>query len=475
MSNTHFFRLSELSGLVADVMEQVFQGRAFWVIADVTSHSYKPGKNHHYFDLVEKEPGSSTLLAKFAARAWSEGAEQIASFEATTGQRFTNDINVLLLVSVNYHPAFGLQLTVHNIDVNFTLGTLEKQKQATLARLVNENPDHVRLVDDEYITFNQELQLPVVVQHIAVISSNTSAGYEDFQHTLQNNKQDYAFQIDPYFTVVQGENNARYIVEQLIAIYQSGVAYDAVIVIRGGGAQTDLLLFEQYAIGKAIARFPIPVITGIGHQKNQTVADLMAHTSLKTPTQAAEFIIARNRDFADYISILENGIVNRTRQYAATCQQEVLMMHRTLWQAVQVRLNTEESLLERRASELAHIGQIKLLEEKLHLAHLADRFAKRPEQILFERHCELDTQNVKLRNDSFLSLARHNQQLDMQGLMFKLLLPENVLRKGFAVLKHKIESADQKNAIIVGDEVQIITAHEELTATITNKRQHDKR
>lgn len=469
MSGTHFFRLSELSGMVADLMEQVFQGRGFWVIADVTSHSYKPVKNHHYFDLVEKEPGGNALLAKFSARAWSEGAEQIAIFETTTGQRFTNDINVLLLVSVSYHPAFGLQLVVHNIDVNFTLGTLEKQKQATLARLVDENPDHVRLQDDEYITFNQELLLPSVVQHLAVISSSTSAGYEDFCHTLENNSQGYVFRIDPYFTVVQGENNARYIVEQLIAIYQSGIAYDVVVIIRGGGAQTDLLLFEQYVVGKAIARFPIPVITGIGHQKNQTVADLMAHTALKTPTQAAEFIIAQNRDFIDRINVLENSIANAAQRYLSIWQQEVLVTRQTLKQAALVRLHLEDNVLQRQGNELTHIGQIKLLQEKLHINHLADQFSKHPELLLFERKCELETLNAKLKNNSSLTVANHNRQIEMQALLLKLLSPDNVLRKGFAVLKHKGEITPGLNAVKVGDEVQIITANEELTATVTKK------
>lgn len=473
MSNTHFFRLSELAGLVAGVMEQMFQGRGFWVIADVTSHSYKPGKNHHYFDLVEKETGSSTLLAKFSARAWSEGAEQIAVFEETTGQRFTNDINVLLLVSVNYHPAFGLQLVVHNIDVNFTLGTLEKQKQAALARLVEENPDHVRLEDGGYITFNQELTLPSVVQRLAVISSSTSAGYEDFQHTLQNNNQNFVFYIDPYFTVVQGENNARYIVEQLIAIYHSGKAYDAVIIIRGGGAQTDLLLFEQYAIGKAIARFPIPVITGIGHQKNETVADLMANMSLKTPTQVAEFIIARNRDFTDHISWLERSIALRAQQITLAYQQDIFSLHQSLQQASQARLIMEKNALQRTASEVVHISQIRLLQEQLHLTHLTDEFAKRPEQMLFGRHCELDTLNDKLKNECLVNLDIRNQEVETQALMLRLLSPENILRKGFVILERS--ATDPKTTINIGDEVHIITAEDKLTATITNKKEYDRR
>jgi exodeoxyribonuclease VII large subunit len=170
------------------------------------------------------------LNAKIPTRSRGEGSLFIANFEAATGQRFTNDLNVLVQVSVFYHPVYGLQLTLLNIDTSFALGALEKQKQATLRRLVAENPQFIRLEKDTYITFNQELSLPLTIQHIAVISSSASAGMEDFLHTLQTNISQYQFKVDPYYSVVQGEMNAHSIVDQLIAIYNSAKPYDAVVL-----------------------------------------------------------------------------------------------------------------------------------------------------------------------------------------------------------------------------------------------------
>src|SRR5690606_736786 len=150
--------------------------------------------------------------------------------------------------------------------------------------LLERNPEHIRLDNEKIITFNQELSLPPVIQRIAIIASPSSAGYGDFLHTLNNNAAGFSFKTDLFPTEVQGQGNAQIMVDRLVQIYESERDYDAVVIIRGGGATTDLLLFDQYPIARAIARFPIPVITGIGHQRDNTLADQVSHTSLKTPT-----------------------------------------------------------------------------------------------------------------------------------------------------------------------------------------------
>ena len=236
------------------------------------------------------------ILAKFSGSAWGTGSQKIAEFEKATGQRFTGGLNVLVKVTVKYQAAYGLQLTLQDIGINFTLGALEQQRQATLLRLVKDNAEHIRIEDGRLKTSNQSLVLNRVIQRIAVISSSTSAGFQDFQHTLENNGWGFSFTVDPYFALIQGDHNAAGLVDKIIEVYRSGVSSDALVIIRGGGAQTDFLIFDHYAIARAIARFPIPVITGIGHQKNETIADLVAHTATKTPTKAAEFIIAHNRE-----------------------------------------------------------------------------------------------------------------------------------------------------------------------------------
>ena len=140
-------RLSKLSARVSRAIEEAFSYTSFWVIADVTNHTYKSQKDYHYFELVEKAEGTSVLLAKFSGSAWGTGSQKIAEFEKATGQRFTGGLNVLVKVTVKYQAAYGLQLTLQDIDINFTLGVLEQQRQATLLRLVRDNPEHIRIED----------------------------------------------------------------------------------------------------------------------------------------------------------------------------------------------------------------------------------------------------------------------------------------------------------------------------------------
>ena len=267
----------------------------------------------HFFDLVEKDPNANHIIAKISGKAFGIGTVRITHFEMTTGQKFTNNINLMLQVEVDYHNAYGLSLILTNIDTNFTIGRLQQQRDLTLQKLVNEN-SFITKVNDQYQTTNKKLSLNLVIQHIALISSTSSAGAEDFKHSLENNPFNYKFQIDEYFAMVQGNNNHQQFFERIIDVYKSGIKYDAVVITRGGGAQTDFLLFDNYRIAKAVAKFPIPIITGIGHQKNTTIVDLMAHTQTKTPTQAAEFIIEHNQTFEKNLSNFQKNIIIKSQQ-----------------------------------------------------------------------------------------------------------------------------------------------------------------
>lgn len=330
-STPAYIRLSELTHRISSTIYNTFNNLSYWIVADVTSHSFRDQKGYHSFVLVEKDRASNKILAQIPGKAWGYGSERIDVFEKQTGQKFTNNIHVLVNVSVEFHPVYGLQVTVVDIDPAFTIGVLEQQRLAVLEELVTKNPDFIRRSGDRFITRNNLLKLSPVIQRIAIISSKTSAGGEDFLHTLENNPFGYKFFVDNYHTAVQGESNADQFLAKIIEVYNSGKPYDAVVIARGGGAQTDFLMFDNYFIGRAIARFPIPIITGIGHQKDETIADLMAHTQTKTPTKAAEFIISRNRAYEDAVAALQRRIViksqrmflNSFRELAAIQQQVI--------------------------------------------------------------------------------------------------------------------------------------------------------
>lgn len=399
------------------------------MVADVTDHKFREEKSYHNFALVEKDPQSNSILAKIPGKAWGDGSMKIDHFERVTGQKFTNNINVLVNVSVEFHPVYGLQVNLNDIDPSFTLGVLEQQRQATLESLVVNNPGYITKVGDHYVTRNNQLKLNAVIQTIAIISSKTSAGGEDFLHTLENNPYGYKFIVDNYHSVVQGENNADQVLQKIIEVFRSGKAYDVMVITRGGGAQTDFLLFDNYNIGRAVARFPIPIITGIGHQKNETIADLMAHTQTKTPTKAAEFIIAHNRAFESAMIDLQTAIIIKTQQ-----------------------------LLSRAKDDLAEIRQ-----NTMNTART----------ILFHNQRSVGNQSNNLR--IFIQQYFRNKRayLEHQLTMLRLMKPDSILKRGFAIVKSGGKIVSNAESIDAGSSVDVILSGTTLNATVNQKTEHD--
>ncbi|RYE26003.1 MAG: exodeoxyribonuclease VII large subunit, partial [Sphingobacteriaceae bacterium] len=430
-------RLSELSAKVTRAIEEAFSYTSFWVIADVTNHTYKSQKDYHYFELVEKAKGSNALLAKFSGSAWGTGSQRIAEFERATEQHFSGGLNVLVKVTVKYQAAYGLQLTLQDIDINFTLGALEQQRQATIARLVRENPEHIELVDGRLSTFNQKLALSKVIQRIAVISSSTSAGFQDFQHTLDHNGFSYAFTVDTYFALIQGDNNAGQLVDKIVEVYRSGKVYDTLVIIRGGGAQTDFLIFDHYLVARAIARFPIPVLTGIGHQKNETLCDLVAHTPTKTPTKVAEFIIARNRDFEQSLLQLQKSLVIKSQQLLAIENKKLTSLNSGIVSSTRNLLTRHQSALNRRNQVTINTTKSILFRHKANLNSLTSQLSVLPKSILYKNEITLDQTIRNLKNLNAQYLKNKAVNLSYYASVIKLMSPENILSKGFAIVKVK--------------------------------------
>lgn len=425
MAVTPSIKLSELTGQIQDVIQGVFGSKTFWVIADITNYTYKPQSNFHYFELVEKDKSSARILAKIGGRAWGNASVNISNFEKATGQQFKNDINVLVQVAVQYNPAFGLQLNLLDIDTNFTLGRFEQQRKETLDKLLRDNPAFIRMVDGQYHTRNSDLTLNLVLQHIAVISSDTSAGYHDFKHTLENNTFGYHFEVDDYFALVQGEGNAKQVLAKLLEVFNSGKKYDALVIIRGGGAQTDFLIFDNYELNRAIAKFPIPIITGIGHQKNETIADLMAHTSTKTPTKVAELLIAHNRNFEDALFVQQQQIVIRTFQMMNFHKEQLNRLN-------QLTINSSRSLLH---------------EKHRDILNLSGMILANPRIIISNKKKDLNNLRANLKSFNRIYFLNHARYISHFESIVRLMSPQNILNKGFAIVKI--------NGVIVNDAAQV--------------------
>ncbi len=466
-------KLSELTKKVQAVIENNFKELTFWVIADVTDHSFKEKTNYHYFALVEKADGSNKLVAKIAGKAWGAGSLKIKEFERVTAQRFTNNISVLVRVKVNYHIEFGLSLDVQDIDKNYTIGALEQQRQATLASLVAKNPGVITKVGDRYVTRNGKLPLPTVIQRIAVVASKTSAGNEDFKHTLLNNPYGYKFHIDDYHTVVQNEANAQQFLERLIDVFKSNIKYDVVVVNRGGGAQTDFLIFDNYKIGLAIARFPIPVITGIGHQKNETIVDLMAHTQTKTPTKAAEFIIAHNKQFEDAILNFQKSIIIKSQQTFSTHYQRLTTLNTSIINKSRTFLNDFKDALVSNNQIVINKTKTLLADKKSSLSFIASTLISKPRIITGNRSNDLS--NTLNNIISFKTSYLRNQRgyLGHFVSVINMMSPKNILKKGFAIVKHNGAVTSNPDVFKAGSEMEVILSEKSIKTIVKSKSDHN--
>jgi len=472
MGSENYIKLSELNDKISQTITDRFAGQTFWVVADITNHSYKADKKIHYFELVEKGTATSSITAKIVGKAWGAGSMHLSDFEKNTGQTFTNNINVLVLVSVDYHPLYGLSVNVLDIDTNFTLGILEQQRNATLKRLVDEN-DFIWKEADQYSTLNNRLKLPAVIQKVAVISSSNSAGNEDFRHTLEHNDFGYKFEIDDYYTIVQGDNNAKLFLSKLIEVFQSGQHYDAVVITRGGGAQSDFLIFDNYNIGRAAAKFPIPIITGIGHQKNVSITDLMAHTNTKTPTKAAEFIIAHNRSFEQRILLLQKNIVIKSQQLFLSHYQSLQNLKSSISNQARELITTHKDSLTAVNQNTSNSTRAVLFEHHRSMLNMSRQIVNRPQNILYNKKNDISHMGHNLKIFTNQYLRNQSGYLGHYSSSIKMMAPENILKKGYAIVKVNNKITSNTEAIKTGQDIEIVMSDAVLETTVKQKRKYN--
>lgn len=293
--------LSELNRQVKDAI-RTHLPEIYWMRAE-TSDVRRNRNGHCYLEFIEKDAVTQSIIAKARGVIWSNVFQMLSTyFENETGQQFTSGMNVLVRVSVEFHELYGYSLTVVDIDPSFTLGEIARNRQLVLKQLEEEG----------VLTLNRELALPELTNRIAVISSPTAAGYEDFCDQLANNPGGLVFYSKLFPAIMQGDRSEASIIAALEKIFQYRDLFDAVTIIRGGGASSDLSCFDSYLLATNVAQFPLPVISGIGHERDVTVLDIVAHTRAKTPTAVAEFFIARLTRTATELISLEERMVSES-------------------------------------------------------------------------------------------------------------------------------------------------------------------
>ncbi|MBI5056877.1 MAG: exodeoxyribonuclease VII large subunit [Nitrospirae bacterium] len=316
---TDVLSLYELNRLIRSVLEASFPD-TFLVTAEIASCDVK---NHCYLTLVDKD--KETIRAEMKAVIWADKYKKLASvFREATGADLAKGIKILFEASISFHERYGLKLNIVNIDPSYTIGELAVRRKEILERLVKEG------IKDR----NKELEFPLVPQKIGIISSATAAGYEDLMTHLINNSYGYKFTCKLYEALMQGDRSEQSVVSAFDKCMTDASDLDVVVIVRGGGGQADLQCFDSYEIAKAIAFLPVPVISGIGHERDITVVDEVSNMRAKTPTAVADLIITRVKDFEDRLDLLKYNLVHGTQRLTSDERERISALAKNLEAAV---------------------------------------------------------------------------------------------------------------------------------------------
>ena len=389
--------LFELNHMVRDVLECEMPDE-YWVEAELSE--CRESKGHCYMELIQKDERNATPIAKADAKCWASKWMLIRPyFERTTGERLRAGMKVLLKVYPQFHEAFGFSWIVTDIDPTYTLGDMARKRQEIIRQLKEEG----------VFDLQRELELPLFCQHIAVISSESAAGYGDFCHQLSDNPYGFQFQTQLFPAIMQGEGVSQSIISALENIY-NGQCFDCVVIIRGGGATSDMSGFDTLSLAENVANFPLPIITGIGHDRDESILDMVSHTRVKTPTAAAAFLVDHLKGVLDTIEGAQSLITHYARQKLSTLQSQLATIQEILpklFLAVKIRQDAR-------------------------IENLEARFP-----LLVERR---------------LTAERHRLQLIEEKL--KALDPQLLLKRGYSITLHNGKAVHNPLALKAGDEIE---------------------
>lgn len=389
--------LFELNSLVKNVIESNMSD-AYWVEAELSDMSENNG--HCYMELIQKEEGNNTPIAKARAMIWRNTWSLIYPyFKRITGECLHKGMKVLLQVSPNFHAAYGFSWIVSDIDPTYTLGDMAKRR----LDIIN------KLKDNGIYDLNKQLSLPMFTQRIAVISSATAAGYGDFCNQLDSNQHHLYFSTKLFPAIMQGEQVEVSIINALNEINKDIDNFDAVVIIRGGGATSDLSGFDTYPLAENVAQFPLPIITGIGHERDDTILDLVSNTRVKTPTAAAEFFICNLENVYNLIEDAKERIIYRIEQ----------------------RMNIERMRIDKIGSSIPTLFKLVHTRQDNRLNNLMN----------------------KLTTNIIHKIESNNYHLNMLDQKIKTLDPMLMLKRGYSITLFNGKSVHDPKQLQQGDEI----------------------
>jgi exodeoxyribonuclease VII large subunit len=417
---------------------------------------------HAYLQLVEKDTKSDKIIANLRAVIWANKFLMISDyFQSVAGTEIKSGIKILFKAEVTFHQVYGLSLVIHDIDPAYTLGEFAKQKQEIIKQLEA----------DGIIEMNKSLEMPLVPQRLAIISSPTAAGLGDFLEHINNNEFGYKFHYQLFEAIMQGEKTEQSIIAALDKIYEQQENFDVVAIIRGGGSKLDLSAFDAYNIAVNIAQFPLPVITGIGHQRDLSVADLVAHKSLKTPTAVADFLINRINEFDteitdNYLKIKEliNEKIFEKQQFLHNLYNSVKISTVNFLQNKENQLNLLQKQIEHSTMMFLQLRQEIINSKKREIKYSSKKFIERKENETLNINQKLISATQNLFNRKTVELKIISAKINAHN-------PQHILNLGYSITLKDGKTVTNAEQLKNGDTIVSILKNGKVKSIITEKPQ----
>ena len=381
--------LFELNEHIRRVLALNFS-EAIWVRAEVGQ--LKNSRGHFFFSLIEKSESNEQVVAKAEAALWQSQYNRLRRQygKKQLDELLQENIELLLKLRVDFHEQYGLKLIIEDIDPTYTHGKLALQRQAVLEKLHKKN----------YLNKNSRLTLPPVVQNIAILSNEQAAGYHDFVMQLGSNKFEYDYELTLFPIALQGAAVERELLAQIGEISKSKGAFDCIVLVRGGGSKLDLAAFDSYEVAVAIAKSKLPVLTGIGHEIDESIADVVAHTALKTPTAVAEFLINHAAEFEQNLINHWYEIADAGSKMIHASKMELEALFQTINTSAKYKLNLKTQLLDFIKQEVPILASRKLKDASLRLENLSQLCVSLSPKKVLERGYSITEKNGAILTDA---------------------------------------------------------------------------
>ncbi len=412
--------LLELNGLVREVLETTLD-EEYWVEAEVAS--VREVKGHCYLELIQKDERSNTPVAQASAKCWRSTWMLLRPrFERVTGRQLQAGMKLLLQVYANFHEAYGFSWIVTDINPEFTMGDMARRRREIIRRL------HEQGIFD----MQKELSLPAFAQRIAVVSSEGAAGYGDFCHQIESNGYGLRFSVTLFPAVMQGETVEESVVAALDKIARKSDDYDVVVIIRGGGATSDLTGFDTLRLAENVCNFPLPIITGIGHERDESILDLVAWRSVKTPTAAAAFLVDHLQEVAVFLDEAGERIARHVGR----------------------QMQSEKTRLQRLAASLQPIAQLSLKRHSQRLETISLSLSPNAKMMIQHRRQSLDRLFSLLPPLSKIYVQRCEQKVDNLAVRIKASDPQTILKRGYSITTFEGKIVRNAKELKSGQEIE---------------------